>query len=129
MQDEGAEIPKVDDEIPKVGEEIPKVGDELWELNDSESNEVIQTVINVEDAEATFCYKNISKEPDCEPTNEGGCFKCGVCEYQAKTKHELRYHEDETHNWCWVCDKQFETKREFKVHHYTVHSSSKSIWD
>ena len=100
------------DEIPKVGEEIPKVGDdEIWELNDSESHEVIQRVINVEDAEATFCYKNESNESECEPTNKGGCFKCGVCEYQAKTKHELRYHEDESHNWCWVCDKQFEEKK------------------
>ena len=78
----------------------------------------------VEDAEAPLLYPSQAKEPECELDIEG-VYISVVCE--AKTKHELKYHEDEDHNWCWVCEKQFDTKRDFKGHYYKVHSSSKSI--
>ena len=86
------------------------VGDEIWELNDSEVNEVTESR-NAEDVEATFIYPSQSKESECELLKEADFFQCSVCEYKAKTKNELRYHEDEDHNWCWVCDTNFDTKR------------------
>ena len=77
--------------------------------------------------EATFSIANLEKDFVLETDDQD--LKCSICNYKATTKHELKYHEDEEHNWCWVCEKNFETKREFKTHHYTVHSSSRSIWD
>ena len=118
VDDEEAEKDEIDD--------TDKVGDEIWDLNHSEAVIEVTESENVDGAEATFIYPSQTKEIECE---EGDLFICGVCKHEATTKHELRHHEDEAHNWCWVCDKQFETKRDFKVHHYTVHSSSKGIWD
>ena len=74
---------------------------EIWELNDSEMHEVTESK-KVEDAEATFLYPSQAKEPECELDIEGGLYQCSLCDYKAKTKHELKYHEDEDHNWCWV---------------------------
>ena len=90
--------------------------------------EVIECVDTSRNMEQTFCNPNQSEKSDLSVETEES-FKCTICEYEAMTKHDLKNHEDEKHNWCWVCDKHFETKREFKVHHYSVHSSSRGIWD
>ena len=100
----------------------------IWEVNDEECEET-ECIVNVSDVDATFSKPSHSEESDCRTTDVGSSLKCAICDYEATSKHDLKYHEDMTHNWCWVCDKGFETKRDFKIHHYTVHSSSKSIWD
>ena len=103
--------------------------DGIWELNEEECMEVVECVDLSGNMEATFCNPNHLGKSENDFETEGKCFKCTNCDYEAPTRHDLKYHEDEQHNWCWVCEKKFETRREFKVHHYTVHSSSKSIWD
>ena len=79
----------------------------IWEVNDEDVSEVIECV-----------DESQSENSDLILETDVKSFNCTICEYEAMTKHDLKYHEDEKHNWCWVCDKYFETKREFKVHHW-----------
>ena len=48
----------------------------------------------------TFCNPKQSKKNDLTVETEEKSFKCTLCEYKAMTKHDLKNHEDEKHNWC-----------------------------
>ena len=114
---------------PQDSDATKETAQGIWEMNDDEVLEVIECVDTSRNMEQTFCNPNQSEKSDLSVETEEKSFKCTPCEYEAMTKHDLKNHEDDKHNWCWVCDKHFETKREFNVHHYSVHSSSRGIWD